>query len=329
MKPDFNSKAKEILCKRAGSMCSNPDCRKLTTAASESGTAIVIGEAAHICGARKGSARFVENMSDLIRAETTNGIWLCAACHKMIDDDPIRFPAELLFKWCEMHDAFTAAMLQSGGSIARLEYQKDLAEEYKDLSPSSRRILIDKPVFWEGLLTLEIMREFLLPLDRRRIDLFTKAFVGKSIVIREGEEILFLRRKMHELMQIIESITTVYTRQLIPSWGETGEAGNSKEILHVCRSMERAARLMIEWEEEVASVFLENDEFQRIIDVLSGAAVHNFSELTKVVDIVAELADSVLSSEDDSIIESNHTMVFDLPENFDKDIETALESISI
>jgi hypothetical protein len=159
MVPEFTQKTKNKLSKIAGSHCCNPDCRKLTSGGSSQANVIVIGEAAHIYGARPGSARFKLDMADVGRADITNGIWLCSNCHKMIDDDELNYPADLLFNWVREHAAYTSEQIRTGGSIARSEYHRDLLAKYEVLSNSAKRIIVEKPKFWEGLLTLELLNE--------------------------------------------------------------------------------------------------------------------------------------------------------------------------
>ena len=90
MAPDFSSKTRDRLAKRAHFICSNPDCGDQTVGPNEQDDKVtLIGEAAHISGARETSARFDANSDDFKRAEITNGIWLCRNCHKLIDDDPL------------------------------------------------------------------------------------------------------------------------------------------------------------------------------------------------------------------------------------------------
>jgi hypothetical protein len=86
------------LAKRAANRCSNPDCGAITSGPSmkRSGT-VNVGEAAHIFGAHPGSARYDPAMTSVERADLTNAIWLCNNCHKLIDDDPLRYrPAYFL-----------------------------------------------------------------------------------------------------------------------------------------------------------------------------------------------------------------------------------------
>jgi hypothetical protein len=103
--PDFSKKTADTLAKRAAQWCSNPDCLNKTSGPhSEPGKAINIGEAAHIRGAKPGSARYDPTMTDEQRSDISNGIWLCRLCARKIDTDEKRFPAKLLLIWREGHE---------------------------------------------------------------------------------------------------------------------------------------------------------------------------------------------------------------------------------
>ncbi|MGO1475362.1 MAG: HNH endonuclease signature motif containing protein [Psychrobacter sp.] len=92
-----------LLRDRVASLCSNPDCRKSTIAASleTNDKTTIIGEAAHIKAASSGAggARFDDNMSYDERRSIDNGIWLCKNCHRMIDREPIKYSVENLKRW--------------------------------------------------------------------------------------------------------------------------------------------------------------------------------------------------------------------------------------
>jgi hypothetical protein len=63
--PDFLKPTIDALAKRANLICSNPECRVLTGGPhSDPIKPPNIGEAAHIKGARSGSARYDPNMTD-------------------------------------------------------------------------------------------------------------------------------------------------------------------------------------------------------------------------------------------------------------------------
>lgn len=104
--PDFSIETIRTLAKRAGEVCSKPDCNQATGGPHTDPTKSTnLGEAAHIRGARlQANNRFDPNMTDEERAQITNGIWLCCTHAKEIDTDEKRFPVELLLRWKEGHE---------------------------------------------------------------------------------------------------------------------------------------------------------------------------------------------------------------------------------
>jgi len=100
MRDDFNAKTKDIMAKRVGFTCSNPDCQMLTVGPnSDENKNTNIGVAAHITAASKGGARYDEKMSAKERQGINNGIWLCQSCSVLIDRDIEKYTVELLKHW--------------------------------------------------------------------------------------------------------------------------------------------------------------------------------------------------------------------------------------
>jgi len=100
MRDDFDAKAKEILARRVGYRCSNPDCGKATSGPQEDpAKALNIGVAAHITAASEGGPRYDPSLSSEERRSVDNGLWLCQNCAKLIDSDVQRYTPELLREW--------------------------------------------------------------------------------------------------------------------------------------------------------------------------------------------------------------------------------------
>lgn len=100
MRDDFNAEVKDILAKRVGMRCSNPNCRRSTSGPQTNPKgSINIGVAAHISAASIGGPRYDPKLSSEDRSSETNGIWLCQTCAKLIDNDPLRYTTELLQQW--------------------------------------------------------------------------------------------------------------------------------------------------------------------------------------------------------------------------------------
>lgn len=112
---DFSKPVIDALAKRAGFLCSNPECRQLTVGANAVETkATIIGEAAHITAAAEGGPRYDEKLTPEQRSDIKNGIWLCASCATLIDKDPDGFQATLFYEWKGGVEAETRLKLRGG-----------------------------------------------------------------------------------------------------------------------------------------------------------------------------------------------------------------------
>jgi len=100
---EFPRHIKEILAKRVGTLCSNPQCCVPTYGPDTEPTkGLSKGAAAHIAAAASGGPRFDVTMTPEQRASIDNGIWLCRSCADLIDKDPLRFSSEVLHRWKDL-----------------------------------------------------------------------------------------------------------------------------------------------------------------------------------------------------------------------------------
>ncbi|MFT2007424.1 hypothetical protein ACMA1I_02010 [Pontibacter sp. 13R65] len=100
MRDDFSPKTRDILAKRVGFICSNPDCRMSTIGPnSEKNNITSIGVAAHISAAAEGGPRFNLSLTSQERQDIDNGIWLCQSCSRLIDRDTQKYTSDILQTW--------------------------------------------------------------------------------------------------------------------------------------------------------------------------------------------------------------------------------------
>jgi len=100
MGDEFSEPVKRALASRVGNLCSNPECRALTSGPQEDpAKALNIGVAAHITAASPGGPRYDPEPLPEERSGPSNGIWLCQNHGKMVDNDPARFTVDLLREW--------------------------------------------------------------------------------------------------------------------------------------------------------------------------------------------------------------------------------------
>lgn len=110
---DFSEKTKQILAKRIGYFCSNPDCNRPTVGANVApDKATSIGIAAHITGASPGGPRYDQSLTQEERSDINNGIWLCSNCSTLIDKDEERYPIDVLKRWKSKAEESSATQLR-------------------------------------------------------------------------------------------------------------------------------------------------------------------------------------------------------------------------
>ncbi|TNZ74233.1 hypothetical protein CGK41_09735 [Vibrio parahaemolyticus] len=103
---DFTERTKTLALKRAGYVCSFPNCSKpLVGAHTDVEKVVTISEVSHICGARKASNnRFDPDMSPEQRSHVSNAIALCRTHGKLIDSDESKYTVAKLHYWKELHE---------------------------------------------------------------------------------------------------------------------------------------------------------------------------------------------------------------------------------
>lgn len=100
MRDEFTEEVKRTIANRVGNLCSNPDCRALTSGPQDDPSkALNVGVAAHITSAAPGGPRYDLALSSEGRRHADNAIWLCQNCAKLVDNDPSQFPETLLRAW--------------------------------------------------------------------------------------------------------------------------------------------------------------------------------------------------------------------------------------
>src|ERR1041385_3108747 len=102
---EFSAEVKDVLARRAGMRCSWPTCNQLTAGPRDDPSkAVNVGVAAHISAAAPGGPRYDPLMTADERRSPANGIWLCQTHAKLIDNDPERYTAPLVWEWKRQHE---------------------------------------------------------------------------------------------------------------------------------------------------------------------------------------------------------------------------------
>jgi len=329
MPPDFSRKIVDTVAKRAGYKCSNPECCCPTVGpTSDTQTAIIIGEAAHIYGARPGAARFLERMSDFTRSEITNAIWLCRNCHKIVDRDENSYSADLLFEWREQHEHDIASELGKSNTLLRLKLEEQMGEGFRGLPPLVRRIILDKPDGWEWQLTAEMMRFLNGPVFRRYRDLREGLYTRPAETISDEDLLSWFQVQTNEMANLIGPLTNLLNR-LNAAWGVPGQSGDANEIIHICKLLKEALERVVEQEERIEFAHVD-EKFERLVTLLQdalGSQAQKFEEIPLKLD----QAIALIGEDHEGTIEQpkiiHHSVEFSLPDNWNRDVERELKRL--
>lgn len=98
---NFTETTRRQLWERAGSRCSNPHCKILTSASNRDSLdkSVRVGHGAHITAASSDGPRYDKSLTSAQRKHYDNGIWCCYNCGHRIDTEFKTFTVEQLKQW--------------------------------------------------------------------------------------------------------------------------------------------------------------------------------------------------------------------------------------
>lgn len=307
------------LAMRAANQCSNPDCRAITSGPSmDPSNSVNVGEAAHIYGANSGSARYDPKMLSSDRSALSNAIWLCATCHKIVDDDPSRFPPGLLFEWQREHERYIAAKVGKAGAEIRRRFEERHLEEFGTLTYLAERLIIDKENFWEYHLTSEVLRFEMAPVLRRWNALQRGLYLKQSARIEKSDFFPWVQNRIAEIRAIATAFSELINVEFSRAWGEPGVPGNDIEIVETCRLFREMAQSALSWEEAVRFVTVD-EIFSNVRSLFIGTAGRIIDEAAKFPIFLSETFSG------DPVSGIHHlNLSVSLPDGWGEEVETAL-----
>ncbi len=197
---DFTKKVVTTLGERAHFLCSNPNCRRMTTGPhSNQDKSLRSGEAAHIYSVNSKIARHNDNLTDEQVKDIKNGVWLCRDCHKQVDHDEITFPAGLLIQWKKTHEAFVKALRSNPNTGTLRLIQPTIDEDIK-----AREVLdyLDDRRALHRDFHLEVPSHVFVSLQETRRELVKK---------KSDLEYSFLREEIDKIIKSIRQfLDTIY-----------------------------------------------------------------------------------------------------------------------
>ena len=208
---DFKAKTIDIMAKRVGYRCSNPNCRKLTCGANDDPENFSnIGIAAHICAAAPGGKRYGTNMTSAERKDIQNGIWLCQSCSKLIDSDDIRYTVDLLHKWKQLSEEAAILELESASPAQNTEQDISLIKFYVQC--------FDRPAFQDDIRQEGRMEDFDRAIEDTIIALNTGVLRTRDgDIIKQADGKAFVQNPewREKLYNVVDILTAIRRRLMI------------------------------------------------------------------------------------------------------------------
>jgi hypothetical protein len=229
-------------------------------------------------------------MASADRSDITNAIWLCGNCHKLVDDDPGRYPAGLLFEWQREHEKRMAEQVGKAGAEIRHRYEIRHLEEFGRLSYLAERLLLEKGDLWEYRLTSELLRYEMAP-ELRRWDALRRGLYMKPTVrvaVREFGH--WLADRISEALKITSAFEELMNQEFHRAWGEPGVAGDDSQIISTCRSCAEMCSSALAWEEQVRFAKTHN-AFDDVLYLLRGVMGGVIDQAARVPKFMAETFD--------------------------------------
>ena len=145
MRDDFSAQTIDRLAKRAGNVCSNPDCRRPTFGAAKSHDGVMnVGVASHITAAAPRGPRYDPNLTSEQRRHQSNGIWLCQTHGKAVDSDEGHFTVDMLREWKRLTEERSFAAIVLADRAQEQTLSVTMPEAGDDASSAANLLLAAK-----------------------------------------------------------------------------------------------------------------------------------------------------------------------------------------
>ncbi|MGJ7574550.1 HNH endonuclease [Variovorax sp. RB2P76] len=261
-------------------------------------------------------------MSSTERSAITNAIWLCGNCHKLVDDDPGRFPVGLLFEWQQSHEQAIAENVGKTGVKLRKKYEARHLEEFGRLSYLAERIVSEKDEYWEYRLTAEVLRFELAPILRRWRALNCDLYVRPISRISGTDFLPWFQLKLSEVTALASAFGQLMNVEIDRAWGEPGKPGSDIDIVTAAKLVGEMCQSCLDWEESICFTRVD-PAFEEVRMLFVGVAGRVINEAAKLPAFLVETF-----SADPTAGSYRLELVLDLAEGWEEEIDAAMDRAS-
>lgn len=139
------------------------------------------------------------------------------------------------------------SLLQSQGTLLPIR-------EFANETPRAQSLAIERPPYWEYLLTVELLKSKLSPVRRKYDEVHAGLAFRRSRIVPGKEFSTLIQEKMNDLITLAEIFSLCVQKEIPTSWGESGVPGDAIEIKRATDRLAAACDELVQWESDVLSV---------------------------------------------------------------------------
>jgi hypothetical protein len=133
----------------------------------------------------------------------------------------------------------------------RMTGRLDPVKGFEAESEKARDIALERPEFWEYLLTAELLRSKIALLEQEYAD-FERGLIYKPKKHVDASEYFeLLSSRMSDPIDLLAIIKKSLEVELVDSWGKSGEPGDPIQILPAVNRITSSCKNFLEWEVEI------------------------------------------------------------------------------
>jgi len=155
--------------------------------------------------------------------------------------------------------------------------------EFVNETLRAQQIALDRPRFWEFLLTEELLKCRLTEMKRSFDELQRGLIFKKSVAMKGRDFISWVSARCKDLENLVRLIKLTVEEELPRSWGPLGVAGDPIEILRAVNKLSDACTELVNWEIDLRSI-IPPSAFVKLQEQMKGWTSQLISEVERLVE---------------------------------------------
>jgi hypothetical protein len=155
--------------------------------------------------------------------------------------------------------------------------------EFANETPRAQQIALDRPNFWEFLLTEELLKSKLARIKRDFDDLERGLIFHRSLPMKGRELIPWISAKCNDLMSLVRLLKISVEDELPRGWGPPGSPGDAEEILRGVNKIDTACKELLNWEIDTRYV-IPSDPFVKLKEKMKGWTFQLIREMETLIE---------------------------------------------